>query len=224
MYERGKEHQKVGRDKAEDSHQWKHWVLDHPEMEGDPQFRLKIVSSFSDPLTRQLAEAVRIEQRGAEILNSKSEFSRCRIPRLRLDMDEWQTKKKNISTLQEEEACIKEPTGRQDDDKDLIEDLGMLETEAGRMDKKRKGDTPARKSKRRKLEKLEGCGEMASTDAQLGIEAMGIKVTTTTPGGGHEVLEISRLEQDTNRMIEKALEVVVRQERRSSRKEEIYLQ
>ena len=109
------------------------------------------MSSFGDPLTRQLAEAVRIEQRGAEILNSKSEFSRCRIPRLRLDMDEWQTKKKNSSTLQEEEAGIKEPTGRQDDDKDLIEDLEMLETEARRMEKKRKGDAPARKSKRRKL-------------------------------------------------------------------------
>ena len=76
------EHQKDGKDKADDSHQWKHWALDHPEIEGDPQFRLKIFSSFTDPLTRQLAEAVRIESRGADFLNSKSEFSRCRIPRL----------------------------------------------------------------------------------------------------------------------------------------------
>ena len=76
MYERGKEHLKDGKNRAEESHQWKHWVLHHPEIEGDPQFRLKIVSSFSDPLTRQLAEAVRIEHRGADILNSKSEFSR----------------------------------------------------------------------------------------------------------------------------------------------------
>ena len=76
MYETGKEHLKDGKDRAEDSHQWKHWALDHPEIEGDPQFRLQIVSSFSDPLTRQLAEAVRIEHRGAYILNLKSEFSR----------------------------------------------------------------------------------------------------------------------------------------------------
>ena len=53
MYERGKEHQKDGKDRAEDSHQWKHWALDHPDIEGDPQFRLKIVSSFTDPLTRR---------------------------------------------------------------------------------------------------------------------------------------------------------------------------
>ena len=52
--------------------QWRHWMLDHPEVEGDPQFRLKIVSSFSDPLKRQLAEAIRTEHRGADILNSKS--------------------------------------------------------------------------------------------------------------------------------------------------------
>ena len=62
MYERGKEHQRDGKVRAEDSHQWKHWALEHPGVEGDPhwvpQFRLKIVSSFSDPHTRQLAESV----------------------------------------------------------------------------------------------------------------------------------------------------------------------
>ena len=72
MYERGKEHQRDGKDRAEDSHQWKHWTMEHPDIEADPQFRLKIVSSFSDPLTSQLAEAVRIKHRGADILNSKS--------------------------------------------------------------------------------------------------------------------------------------------------------
>ena len=74
MYERGKEHQKDGKDRAEDSHQWKHWAMEHPEVEGDPQFRLKIVSSFGDPMTRQLAESVRIDTRGADILNSNVGF------------------------------------------------------------------------------------------------------------------------------------------------------
>ena len=62
MYKRGKEHQREEKERAEDRHQWKHWALEHPEVEGDPQFRLKIVSSFSDPLTRQLAESVRIDK------------------------------------------------------------------------------------------------------------------------------------------------------------------
>jgi hypothetical protein len=43
------------------------------------------VKTFQDPLTRQLAEAVRIELRGEGILNSKAEFSRCRVPRLRIE-------------------------------------------------------------------------------------------------------------------------------------------
>ena len=73
MYERGKEHRRDGKNKAEDSHQWKHWALEHPEIEGDPQLRLKVDSSYSDPLTCQLAESVRIDRRGSDILNSKSE-------------------------------------------------------------------------------------------------------------------------------------------------------
>ena len=61
MYERGKEHVKDGKDKAEDSHQWKHWAGEHPDIPGSPKFRLKIVSTFSDPMTCKLAEAVSIE-------------------------------------------------------------------------------------------------------------------------------------------------------------------
>ena len=75
---------------AEESHQIKHWLLDHPELE----FKFTIISSFGDPLTRQLSESVRIEQRGANILNSKAEYSRCRVPRLKVNMEEWQKFKK----------------------------------------------------------------------------------------------------------------------------------
>ena len=49
MYECGKEHQK---DRAEESHQVKHWLLEHPDMEDPPMFKFKIVSTFKDPLTR----------------------------------------------------------------------------------------------------------------------------------------------------------------------------
>ena len=71
-------------------------------------------------------------------------------------MEEWQNNKKKISTLQEEKVCVKESTVGQDADQGLIRDLDMLETEARRMEKKRKGKEPERKSKRRRLEKLEG--------------------------------------------------------------------
>ena len=59
-----------------------------------PGFRFKIIQSFQDPLSRQLAEAVRIDLRGENILNSKAEYSRCRVPRLRIDMEGWKEKTK----------------------------------------------------------------------------------------------------------------------------------
>ena len=71
----------------------KHWVLDHPELDAPPRFKFKIISSFSDPLTRQILEAVRIEQSGDLLLNSKSEFNRCRVPRLKIDMEGWKAGK-----------------------------------------------------------------------------------------------------------------------------------
>ena len=75
-----------------ESHQIKHWQLDHPDLDEPPKFRIKIISTFKDPLTRQVAESIRIERRGAEILNSKSEYSRCKIPRLKIDLEEWKRK------------------------------------------------------------------------------------------------------------------------------------
>ena len=125
-------------------------------MEGDPQFRLKIVSSFSDPLTRQLAEAVRIEHRGADILNSKSEFLRCKVPRLKLDMEEWSKGKKKVSTLQEEEIKTKESTEREGCDQAMMSDLDELEKESRTMEMKRKGDEQGRQPKRGKLDKPVG--------------------------------------------------------------------
>ena len=53
------------------------------------KFKFRIIKSFQDPLTRQLAEAVRIKMSGEGILNSKSEFNRCRIPRLKINLEEW---------------------------------------------------------------------------------------------------------------------------------------
>ena len=53
-------------------------------------------------------------------------------------MEKWKNSKKKVSTLQEEETSVKEPTFGQVDDQSLIGDLDMLETEARRMEKKKK--------------------------------------------------------------------------------------
>ena len=44
---------------------------------------------------------VRIDLRGGGVLNSKTEYSRCRIPRLVVDMEEWKRKKSEEKTLLE---------------------------------------------------------------------------------------------------------------------------
>ena len=45
-------------------------------------------------MTRQISESVRIDLRGGGVLDSKTEYSRCRLPRLTVDMEEWRVKKK----------------------------------------------------------------------------------------------------------------------------------
>ena len=79
--ERKKEHLDDAKSKSKDSHMWKHWVNHHGGVE--TPFQFKILSFFSSPLERQVGEAVRILRTGAEqILNSKSENNRCKIPRI----------------------------------------------------------------------------------------------------------------------------------------------
>ena len=72
----------------------KHWLTSHEELLAPQKFEFSIVRTFKDPLTWQLSEAIRIERRGESILNSKAEFSRCRVPRLVIDLEVWQNKSK----------------------------------------------------------------------------------------------------------------------------------
>ena len=69
----------------------KHWSLDHSKdsMEDRPKFNINVVATFQDALTRQVAEAVRIQVRGHNVLNSKAEYSRCSLPRLVVEKPDW---------------------------------------------------------------------------------------------------------------------------------------
>ena len=59
---------------------------------------MRIVGYYKTALSRQIGEAVRIDRRGGagSILNNKSEYDRCRIPRLVLE-------EQDIEKLVEEE-------------------------------------------------------------------------------------------------------------------------
>ena len=68
-----------------------------------PFFRFKILGTFQDCLTRQLTEAVLIEE-GVNLLNSKREWGSNHVPRLQVSQDDYIMKKK----IYEEELKEKE--------------------------------------------------------------------------------------------------------------------
>ena len=88
IQERGLEHWAAFKRNKKDSHIWKHQELQH---NGEaPKFILRAISFHRSALSRQTAEAIRIRRRGGmgAVLNSKSEFNRCYIPRLRVVEDD----------------------------------------------------------------------------------------------------------------------------------------
>ena len=147
MHDRAKEHVADRVSMQEDSHMLKHWLCDHPDLLEPPKFKFRIIRSFQDPLTRQLAEAVRIERSGEGILNSKSEFNRCRIPRLKINLEEWGIWKK--------EDKEKKERVEEEQEKEAEESLETKTPVKRKPEEVPKG----RKAKKLKFEKLEGWGE-----------------------------------------------------------------
>ena len=89
IYERTKEHLDDAQKDAPDSHIRKHWREEHPERGEMPVFKFKIVKTFKDSLSRQVAESVRIDLREG-VINSKTMYSRNRLPRLEVEKPEWE--------------------------------------------------------------------------------------------------------------------------------------
>ena len=52
LYERAKEHLRDRNKREEDSHQVKHWLTDHREMDTPPKFKFKILASVQDSLSQ----------------------------------------------------------------------------------------------------------------------------------------------------------------------------
>ena len=81
---RALEHKKKYEDKAGDSFMNNHQVEAHNG--GDPNFNVKVVGSYRDPLSRQVAEGVLITNTKTKILNSKAEMIQPPIVRLRREV------------------------------------------------------------------------------------------------------------------------------------------
>ena len=111
VFERSREHWSAWRSKKEDSHILKHQMAEHGGS-SSPKFVMRVVRHYRSALSRQVGEAVRISRRGGarSILNSKSEYNRCRIPRLVMkEIDEEQIAEQEARELEEAseqlEAC-----------------------------------------------------------------------------------------------------------------------
>ena len=116
VQERAVEHWSAARgsnnQKKETSHMRTHMEQVHGG--GEPMFIMRVVEFHRTALSRQAGEAVRIMRRGGagSVLNSRGEFNRCYIPRLRVEepskveeLEKWEEQEleKTMELLREED-------------------------------------------------------------------------------------------------------------------------
>ena len=105
-YERGFEHEAARRGFHKNSHMLKHIVEHHSEEDMRKiRFGMKAVRFHRSPFERNIFESVLIQNNRTKhhLLNSKSEFNRCAIPRLGLKMGENEFKEKRQELKDEAE-------------------------------------------------------------------------------------------------------------------------
>ena len=80
------------RNQTDDSHIMKHWSAAHSQecRPRDIKFGFSVVKQHKSSFARQIFESVLIFRGGARVLNSKSEFSRCTVPRLTVSFGDKQ--------------------------------------------------------------------------------------------------------------------------------------
>ena len=112
-YERGIEHQNDWENLKDDSHMVKHYIECHEEEEMEEMiFGMRIVKAHKTAFTRQISESVIIqsEKQKHVLLNLKSEYNRCALPRLTAQIGEETLKKfenKNRKEKEEEKELEK---------------------------------------------------------------------------------------------------------------------
>ena len=136
IFERTKEQLEDARKDAPDSHIRKHWRECHPEDEQMPHFRFKIIKTFKDSLSRQVAESVRIDLREG-VINSKAMYSRNRLPRLEVEKPEWERneeerKRKIQEWNQKENWDLRTKTQEEEESLRQVEETENMMTESWR--------------------------------------------------------------------------------------------
>ena len=105
LYERGLEHLRDKEELKADSHMIKHFFDQHSEEQlEDMKFGARIVKQARTAFNRQIGESVAIQSnKHHHLLNSKSEYNRCALPRLSAKLGEV-----SLSSLEKEKKLEKE--------------------------------------------------------------------------------------------------------------------
>ena len=118
MYERGLEHQRDLEEMKKESHMLKHNFDKHAgEDLENMKFGARIVKAARSAFNRQICESVQIQQNAKEhhILNSKSEYNRCALPRLTAKLGEF-----SLDGIEKEKRREKE------EEKELVQKIRAL--------------------------------------------------------------------------------------------------
>merc|ERR1712002_463514 len=141
-YERSIEHQRALRNKDQKSPLYKHMEECHPGKE--PNLLMKILRLHRKALSRQIHEALLISKSKAEILlNNKSEWSKSRIPRIRMT-NKGKINDEAVQELVEKEA---EEKVRKIYEETLEEEKGKEEGSLGEGEEEERRGNKRRKKK-----------------------------------------------------------------------------
>ena len=109
LRQRCTEHLRNAKNWVKNSFILRHWMLAHGSEAKPPDFEFKIIRRFKDPLSRQIMEAIVIQERGT--LNQKNEFGANFLCRLVPAGSAWEEEKEQADTERERkriESNIKE--------------------------------------------------------------------------------------------------------------------
>ena len=91
--ERGAQHERDFRDQSEDSHMYKHYTECHSDMcQDDVRFGMEMIKQHYSSFSRQVHESILIFLNKQNVLNSRSMFNRCHVPRLTTMLDDKEEK------------------------------------------------------------------------------------------------------------------------------------
>ena len=152
---------------------------------------IQVIGRYRDALSRQVGEAVRIDLRGEDVLNSKAEFNRCRLPRLTINRDYWLFKNDPTPVIANPKegpdgvsGDFPEAGGTFDDElgDSALWNLGNRKKASKRKKVNEEAKTGSiqegREKKRAKLERLENWGE-TEVETELDVRSWLLKPAQT---------------------------------------------